>query len=171
MKAGSVWQGVAVTAAALALSACSTQAVGDAGASETLAANARHPISGLRVIVAKVESGRKTYGFQVELANTPEAQARGLMFRTELADDEGMLFPSEPPAPRSFWMRNTPIPLDIIFVGVDGRITNIAAETTPYSLESSLSDGLTSAVLEIRGGRAAELGIGPGDKVTWNIPE
>ena len=152
---------------AAALAACSSQAVSEPTQAETLAVDARHPISGLDVIILKVESQSRTHGFQVELANTPEAQARGLMFRTDLGDFEGMLFPSNPPAPRSFWMKNTPLSLDIIFIGVDGRISNIAANTKPYSLDSVLSLGMTSAVLELRGGRAAELGIAPGDKVSW----
>lgn len=171
MRIGSVIKGGLMACALAALAACSAQVQSDTAQAETLPADARHTLSGLRLIIAKVETGEQTYGFEVELANTPEAQARGLMFRTELGDFEGMLFPSDPPQSRSFWMRNTPIPLDIIFVGTDGRITNIAAETTPYSLDSVLSDGLTSAVLEIRGGRAAELGIVAGDKVTWYIPE
>ncbi len=78
-----------------------------------------------------------------------------------------MIFPSNPPAPRGFWMKNVPIPLDIIFVGTDNRILNIAAMTTPYSEESVLSAGMTNAVLELRGGLAAELGIKPGDLVEW----
>ena len=156
---------------ASALAACSAQAGGEQAQQEVLPLDAMHPISGLNVIVAKITSQRGTYGFQVELANTPEAQARGLMYRTDLGDFEGMLFPSDPPAPRSFWMKNTPLSLDIIFIGVDGRISNIAANTTPYSLKSVVSEGYTSAVLELRGGRAEELGIAPGDKVEWAMRE
>jgi len=98
---------------------------------------------------------------------TPQEQARGLMFRTELGPNEGMVFPRNPPDVASFWMKNTPLPLDIIFIGEDGRIMNIAANTVPYSLDSVSAVGLTSAVLEIPGGRAAELGIEPGDAVEW----
>ena len=89
------------------------------------------------------------------------------MFRTELGPDEGMIFPSDPQTERSFWMKNTPLPLDIIFIGPDRRILNIAANTPPYTTESVSSDGITSGVLELIGGRAAELGIEPGDKVDW----
>lgn len=130
-----------------------------------------HPVSGLTVIPVVVENGDKRHVFKAELAITPEAQARGLMFRTELGDDEGMLFPSDLPAPRSFWMKNTPLSLDIIFIGTDSRISNIAANTVPYSLDSVLSEGPTIAVLELRAGRAAELGIAAGDRVSWEIPE
>ena len=89
------------------------------------------------------------------------------MFRTELGPNEGMLFPRTPPDVASFWMKNTPLPLDIIFVGPDGRILNIAAQTVPYSLDPVVAAGLTGAVLEIPGGRAAELGIEAGDRVEW----
>jgi len=131
------------------------------------AAAARHPVSGLEVIDLTVERGGKPLAFKVELAASPEAQAKGLMFRTELGDNEGMLFPSAVPEPRSFWMKNTPLSLDIIFVGSDGRISNIAANTVPYSLDSVPSSGFAIAVLELRAGRAAQLGIVPGDKVNW----
>src|SRR3546814_4402450 len=93
------------------------------------------------------------------------------MFRTDIGADEGMLFPSREPMVRSFWMKNTPLSLDIIFIGPDRRIINIAANTTPYSLDSVVSDGPAVAVLELVGGRAAELGIGPGDKVDWRSEE
>lgn len=134
------------------------------------AAAARHPVSGLQVIDLTVDRGGKRLLFRVELADTPEAQARGLMFRTQLGDNEGMIFPSAAPEPRSFWMKNTPLSLDIIFIGPDGRIANIAANTVPYSLDSVSSKGPASAVLELRAGRAKELGIVPGDKVSYSLP-
>ena len=92
------------------------------------------------------------------------------MFRTELRDDEAMLFPSGTPQTRSFWMKNTPVALDIIFIGVDGRISNIE-EGVPYSTDSVTSAGLTSAVLEVRRGLSEELGIVPGDKVEYMLPD
>lgn len=133
------------------------------------AEKARHPVSGLEVIDLVVERGAKKLPFKVELAASPAAQSKGLMFRTELGDNEGMLFPSAAPEPRSFWMKNVPIPLDIIFIGTDGRITNIE-DAVPYSLDSVPSAGFAIAVLELRAGRAKELGIVPGDRVVWNIP-
>ncbi len=128
---------------------------------------ARHPVSGLEVIDLVVERGGKKLPFKVELAASPEAQSRGLMFRTALGDNEGMIFPSAVPEPRSFWMKNTPLSLDIIFIGPDGRIINIAADTVPYSLDSVRSVGPASAVLELRAGRSKELGIVPGDRVVF----
>ena len=78
-----------------------------------------------------------------------------------------MIFPFEPPRPASFWMKNTLIPLDMIFIRADGTIANIEANAVPLSLEAENSDGPVKAVLEIAGGRSAELGIKAGDKVDW----
>ncbi len=159
--------------AALVLAACSQgESVGaraPAAAASTAEAAARHPVSGLKVIDLVVR-GTAEHRFRVELADTVAAQARGLMYRTELGDFEGMIFPSAAPEPRSFWMKNTPLSLDIIFIGPDGRITNIAANTVPYSLDPVPSSGLASAVLELRAGRAAALGIKPGDRVVYILP-
>ena len=91
----------------------------------------------------------------------------GLMNRPSLASGRGMVFPFEPPRDASFWMKNTLIPLDMIFVRADGSIANIEANTVPLSLQPVYSDGPVAAVLEIAGGRAAELGIKADDKVKW----
>ncbi|WP_172438986.1 DUF192 domain-containing protein [Porphyrobacter sp. TH134] len=153
-----------------ALAACSPGTSATASAQSPAPAAepaARHPVSGLAVIDLTIDRAGTPLAFKVELADTPEAQARGLMFRTALGDYEGMIFPSAAPEPRSFWMKNTPLSLDIIFIGADGRILNIAANTVPYSLDSVPSQGLASAVLELRAGRAKALGIVPGDRVTF----
>lgn len=105
------------------------------------------------------------YHFIVELAVTPQQQGRGLMFREEMAPDHGMLFLFEPVRPVSFWMRNTPLSLDMLFVEADGTIANIAARTTPLSDRSYPSAGPVRAVLEINGGLSALLGIEPGHRV------
>jgi uncharacterized protein len=152
------------------LTACSPGESATASAQAPAAAAAqaaRHPVSGLEVIDLVVDRGGKKLPFRVEAADTPEAQARGLMFRTELGDNEGMIFPSAAPEPRSFWMKNTPLSLDIIFIGPDGRILNIAANTVPYSVQPVSSTGPASAVLELRAGRAKALGIVAGDRVEW----
>jgi uncharacterized membrane protein (UPF0127 family) len=148
-----------------ALAACSPQPTAEA--TPAAQESATHAVSGLPIIPLTVESLRGRHTFRVEVAETPAEQAKGLMFRTELGPDEGMIFPRNPPDFASFWMKNTPLPLDIIFIGPDGRINNIAARTTPYSLEPVSSEGLAKGVLEIPGGRAAELGIAAGDKVSW----
>ena len=89
------------------------------------------------------------------------------MFRRTLGADEGMIFPFEPARPASFWMRNTLIPLDMLFIRADGTIARIAANTVPMSEEGISSGEPVAAVLEIRGGRSAELGISENDFVTW----
>jgi uncharacterized membrane protein (UPF0127 family) len=129
-----------------------------------------HPESGLELIDVTVVSGDKRHSFVTELAASNEAQARGMMFRTQMGDDEGMIFPSYTPQMRSFWMKNTPLPLDIIFIGADNRIINIG-DGVPYSTASVASEGPALAVFEIRGGLSAELGIKPGDLVEWELPE
>ncbi|SEN34174.1 hypothetical protein SAMN05192583_2537 [Sphingomonas gellani] len=107
----------------------------------------------------------------VEAASTPEAQERGLMFRTDLKKDGGMLFYPYPPdgsSPRvaSFWMKNTPTSLDILFIRADGTIARIAENTVPYSEQPISSNEPVAAVLELVGGRAGELGLAEGDRVT-----
>lgn len=114
-----------------------------------------------------ITSGTKTHAFTVEIARTSPQQARGLMFRTELPDNKGMIFPFADVRMASFWMKNTVIPLDIIFIRADGKIENIAANTTPYSTDPVESTAPVAAVLELRGGLAAQLGIKPGDSVRW----
>lgn len=105
------------------------------------------------------------HSFKVELAITQEEQMRGLMFREKLPPAAGMLFLYDRPTPASFWMRNTLIPLDIIFVGEDGRIVNIHANARPFDETPILSSGPVTGVLEINGGLAAKLGVRPGDRV------
>ena len=128
-----------------------------------------HPESGLAVIPLSVSNGKQVHRFRVELAQSRFEQAKGLMFRTAMGPDEGMLFPLDPHRQASFWMRNTVIPLDIVFIGEDRRILNIEAEAVPYSEDQRRSEGVAAAVLELNGGRAAELGIGPGDRVDWKL--
>ena len=154
-------------AAGLTLAAC-TQVGGADTAAPVAATSATHPESGLPVIPLTVTSANGTaHRFRVEVARTSEEQAKGLMFRTRMGADEGMIFPMNPPRDASFWMRNTVLPLDIIFVGTDGRILNIAANAVPYSETPLPSFGLAKGVLELNGGRAAQLGIAPGDMVRW----
>jgi uncharacterized protein len=114
-----------------------------------------------------IASSGKVHRFNVEVARTETEQERGLMFRPRLSPDGGMIFPMNPPRAASFWMKNTVIPLDMIFIRADGTIARIAAETIPYSLEPVSSGEPVAAVLEIAGGRAGELGISEDDKVEW----
>jgi uncharacterized membrane protein (UPF0127 family) len=149
----------------LGLAACSPASSGAAQSAQSAAAV--HPVSGLDVIPLTVIRRDKRLTFRVEVAKGPIEQARGLMFRASMGADEGMVFPMNPPRMASFWMRNTVIPLDLIFVGPDGRILNIAANTVPYDENHHWSAAPVKAVLELNGGRAAQLGIVPGDRVEW----
>jgi hypothetical protein len=104
----------------------------------------------------------------LEVARTPEEQAMGLMYRTSLAADRGMLFPFEPPRPVSFWMKNTLIPLDMVFLR-NGEVKAIAANVPPCTTTPCPSYGPSTEidqVIELRGGRAAELGLKVGDRVS-----
>ena len=145
------------------VAACSPQPAAEAAPGATAAAPARHPVSGLAGIPLSVTSDTGTHRFKVEVAATAAEQQKGMMFRTAMAPDEGMIFPNAVPQIRSFWMKNTVIPLDIIYIGPDRRVLNIIT-ATPYSLESLPSAGPVINVLELNGGRAVELGIKPGDR-------
>lgn len=141
--------------------ACSgnAEAPADNGAAPTAAA--------ARIVPLTILADGREHRFTVEAAVTPEEQAKGLMFRTELPADVGMIFPMRPPRPASFWMKNTVIPLDILFIRTDGTIALVAANTKPYSQEPVSAGTPVAGVLELRGGRAAELGIEQGDTVRW----
>jgi uncharacterized membrane protein (UPF0127 family) len=103
--------------------------------------------------------------FTVELATNDDERERGLMYRKELPEGRGMLFDFQHDRPVAFWMRNTYIPLDMIFIRGDGRILSIAENTQPLSDALVPSGGPVRAVLEVIGGTARKLGIAPGDRV------
>ena len=111
-----------------------------------------------------IESGGERHHFEVELAETREHMMRGLMFRTDLADDAGMLFDYPRPQPVSMWMKNTLIPLDMLFIDENGVIVRIARWTVPLSLEPIPSGAPVRAVLELKGGVTERLGIAAGDR-------
>ena len=123
-------------------------------------------------VALTIKSSNGAHAFKVEVAKTPDAQRDGLMFRTNIPKDEGMLFapyPAEGGGPReaSFWMKNTPSSLDIIFIRADGTIARIAENTVPFSEAPVASGEPVAAVLEINGGLSSELGIAEGDGVSW----
>lgn len=157
--------GLAVAAAGLLLQPAT--AMGRGGPAPAPARQAGAPL--LEVVV---ESANGPHRFRVEVARTAEAQERGLMYRTNIPADGGMLFApysaaTGGPRQASFWMKNTPSALDILFLRADGTIESIAADVPPYSETPVRSQGVVSAVLEINAGRAAALGIAPGDRVRW----
>jgi uncharacterized protein len=111
-----------------------------------------------------IHSANGDHAFDVQDAATPAEQERGLMFRRSLRPNEGMIFPYNPPQRVSFWMKNTLIPLDMIFVRPDYTIARIAT-AKPLDETGVPSGEPIVMVIEIAGGRAAELGIRPGDSV------
>jgi len=117
-------------------------------------------------LTIRTATGR--HNFTVEVAATPDEQAMGLMFRRSLAPDKGMIFPYDPPQDVAFWMKNTLIPLDMVFIRADGHVARIAANTVPMSLDPVPAGEPVAAVLEIAGGRAAQIGLKPGDVVEWS---
>ncbi|MFN3816044.1 DUF192 domain-containing protein [Brevundimonas sp.] len=141
----------AVVALALSATACAQAVPRD---------EAGNPLEALTVVT---DSGE--HAFWVEIADTDEKRARGLMFREPLADDRGMLFQFPDMAERNFYMANTPSSLDIIYVDDQGRIVSIARHTTPFSPALIPSYGAAKGVLEVRAGRTEEIGAEPGDVV------
>ena len=115
----------------------------------------------------EIREGKKVkHVFQVWLADNPRRQSQGLMFVRDLPDLRGMLFVHQQPKTISMWMKNTYIPLDMVFINERGRIQQIIEQATPHSLDLIRSDKPALAVLEIAGGEARRLGIHPGQRVT-----
>jgi len=114
-----------------------------------------------------IHAGGSAYKFEVEIVTTPETRAQGLMFRKSLAANGGMLFVYPDEQPVSFWMKNTLIPLDMLFVRADGSIAHIAHNAIPHDEIPIDSGAAVKAVLEVNGGTATALGIKEGDRVEY----
>jgi uncharacterized membrane protein (UPF0127 family) len=125
---------------------------------------ARFPTAPLTIVTA---SG--SHRFTVEVATTPAQMEQGLMFRQSLAPDAGMIFDYGTVSMASMWMKNTLIPLDMLFVDSQGRIIGIHERAVPQSLATISAPGPARAVIELNGGTAARLGIRTGDKVLFPI--
>jgi uncharacterized membrane protein (UPF0127 family) len=127
-----------------------------------------------RVEILRPGTGATLLTVDAEVATTPETRTRGLMERASLPADQGMLFIFEMAQPLSFWMFNTLIPLDIIFVNAERRVTSIAAAVPPCRPPSRCptysSQGLAQFVLEVNGGTVAKTGIAVGDELRWTLP-
>jgi uncharacterized membrane protein (UPF0127 family) len=123
--------------------------------------------AGLQTLEIVAKSG--VHVFSVEIADTEPEREKGLMFRKELPEGQGMLFDFHREQEVGFWMKNTYIPLDMIFIQGDGRILRIAENTEPLSTRIIPSGGPVRAVLEVIGGTARKLGIAPGDRVAYSI--
>jgi len=117
-----------------------------------------------------IDTQKGPVAFNVEIAADSASQEKGLMFRAEMAKDAGMLFVFKQPSLQVFWMKNTPLSLDILFIRADGTVSTIATDTIPYSEDRIPSSEPVLWVLEINGGRSAALDIEPGDKVHYDAP-
>jgi uncharacterized protein len=126
-------------------------------------------LAGAELQTLEIAGRSGVHAFSVELALTPEEQSRGLMYRRSLPEGQGMLFDFKRDQETSFWMKNTYVPLDIIFIRSDGRIHRIAENTEPLSERLVSSNGPVRAVLEVVAGTTRKLGIAPGDRVAHPI--
>ena len=145
------------------MSGCSSM-TGATGGESTDSSGAQ---TGLERVPLTITAGSQTHRFTAEVAASEEQQSRGLMFRTSMAPDAAMIFPFSRPRYAAFWMKNTLIPLDMLFVRADGTIDRIAENTVPESLEPVASGGDVIAVLELAGGTAARLNITESAIVRW----
>lgn len=121
--------------------------------------------AGTGTVVLKTKTGEHRY--TVEIATTNGERAKGLMFRRSLPEDSGMLFIYDPPQPVGMWMRNTYIPLDMVFITGEGTVRRVEANTEPFSTDLINSGGDVAAVLELNAGQAAKIGVRPGDQVIF----
>ena len=133
-------------------------------AGNAVAQFAQYPTAPLTIVTST-----GPHQFTVEVATTPEQLEQGLMFRRALAPDAGMIFDFKTPSRAAMWMKNTLIPLDMLFVDAGGRIVNIHERAVPGSLEMIAAAAPVRAVIELNGGSAARLGIRPGDRVIFPI--
>ena len=131
--------------------------------------SARAQLQRFETSALTIVSATGPHRFTVEVAETPAQMEQGLMFRKTMAPDAGMLFDYKTPTLATMWMRNTLIPLDMLFVDSQGRIVNIQERAVPQSLDVISAAAPVRAVIELNGGTAARLGIGPGDRVQHPI--
>lgn len=123
------------------------------------------PLQRFPVAEVQIESARGAHRFRVWVARTPRHRAQGLMHVRTLDADRGMLFVFPAPVFASFWMKNTYVPLDMLFATADGRIVNIAENTRPLTQDPYSAAAPVRIVLELAGGTATRLGIRPGDRI------
>ncbi len=152
-----------MVAATVGVAACSS--VTGASSNDNIGANA--PQTGLERVPLTITQGSEVHRFTVEVAASEAEQAHGMMFRTVVPEGTGMVFPFNPPRFASFWMKNTLVPLDLLFVRADGTLDRIAENAVPESLEPIGSGGEVIAVLELAGGTSARLGITETAVVRW----
>jgi uncharacterized protein len=131
---------------------------------------ATYPRTSLEIVHRDEHQGSHRYSFEVWIADTPERAEQGLMFVSDLPASQGMVFPLAPPRVETMWMENTYIELDMLFIKPDGHVSKIIARAEPMSRRTLSSDIPVGAVLELKGGQAAKLGLQVGDTVTWRKP-
>jgi uncharacterized membrane protein (UPF0127 family) len=122
------------------------------------------PNAGLKTETATFVTAKGKFKYTLDIAASGAEQQCGLMYRETMPKTAGMVFPFNPPRPATFWMDNTPLPLDLIFVDADNRVLNVLPGK-PYSRDLIPSAGVTAAVIELNLGEAARIGLKPGDKV------
>jgi uncharacterized membrane protein (UPF0127 family) len=143
-----------------------TRALAQSGPLEDLA---KFPRTSLEILHGK--SKKDSRHFDVWIANNPGRQEQGLMFVRELQPGQGMLFPQAKPRKMNMWMKDVYVELDIVFVGEKGAIDKIIEHAKPLNLDALISDKPVTAVLEIKGGQVASLGLKVGDRVNWEPPD
>ena len=131
---------------------------------------ASFPRTSLEIVRHGAGQGSHRYTFEVWVADTPARAEQGLMFVSDLPERMGMVFPLAPPRVENMWMKNTYIELDMLFIDGHGRVTKIIQRAAPLSLQTLSSDTAVAAVLELKGGQAAKLGLHAGDTVSWKKP-
>jgi uncharacterized protein len=117
-------------------------------------------------LVLKTATG--DHNFTIEVATTDQERALGLMFRRSLPENSGMLFIYDPPQPATMWMKNTLIPLDMVFISAEGKVHRIESNTEPFSTTVIPSEGEVVGVLELNAGEADKIGLKRGDKVVYS---
>lgn len=136
------------------------------GTNTTNTASATQHLSKIPVVISHKDT-RPATQLSIEIALGKEEQETGLMHRTDLKPGDGMLFPMIPARMPSFWMKDTPTPLDVLFVAMDGRIVRIIPNAKPNDRTPLFAEQPVAAVVELMGGDAQRLGISEGDTVTW----
>ena len=121
--------------------------------------------AGTGTLVLKTDSG--DHNFNIEVATTDQERALGLMFRRSLPENGGMLFLYDQPQPAAMWMKNTLIPLDMVFISPEGKVHRIESNAEPFSTAVIPSEGDIVGVLELKGGEAGRIGLKRGDKVLY----
>ncbi len=127
--------------------------------------------TGLATVPLTIQTATGKHRYTVEVAQSPQAQETGMMYRRSMPADHGMIFPFETARVLTFWMENTWLPLDLVFIGDDGKVVGIAADAKPMSRDLISSQVPARSVLELNGGEAARIGLRPGDKVTYKLPK